>query len=241
MCTVSFLSKGDQFFITSNRDEDVSRSVLYEPVEEIINDTKLIYPKDPKAGGTWFAINDNGVVGVLLNGAFEKHIPTGTYAKSRGLILLDIVSASSPSFYLETIDLTHIEPFTLVLFETTKLTEFRWDGDVKHHKELAKNESYIWSSATLYTAKVMEVRKKLFHEFLDSENVINARNIIDFHSNNNKDDENGFVINRKNTLKTLSITQAIVYKDEIGLNHLDLLGDKEYFISMATNQVSNKS
>jgi len=241
MCTVSFLSKDDQFFITSNRDEQTSRSVSFEPVEEIINDSKLVYPKDPKAGGTWFAINDNGFVCVLLNGAFQKHIPNGSYARSRGLILIDIISAASPSFHLETINLTNIEPFTLILLENRELTEFRWDGDTKHFKTLNTDESYIWSSATLYTNDVMEYRKKLFNQFLERNNVVNASNIIDFHSNNNDDYENGFVINREDTLKTLSITQAIVHKDEIGLNHLDLLSDKEYFISIATNQVSNRS
>jgi hypothetical protein len=31
----------------------------------------LIFPKDPKAGGTWFVANADGVILVLLNGADE--------------------------------------------------------------------------------------------------------------------------------------------------------------------------
>ncbi|MGB5820804.1 MAG: NRDE family protein [Saonia sp.] len=241
MCTVSFLSSHDQFFITSNRDERTSRSASFEPVEETINNGKIIYPKDPKAGGTWFAINDNGQVCVLLNGAFEKHIPNKSYSRSRGLVLLDIIRASSPSFQLETIDLNTIEPFTLIVYENRRLLEFRWDGDQKYTKELDINKQYIWSSATLYSKEVMSIREALFAEFLTQNNTIIASDIVDFHSNNHNDYENGFVINREDSLKTLSITQAIIAKDEIGLNHMDLLQNKEYFISVATDHVSNQS
>lgn len=242
MCTVSFIAtKSYQFIITSNRDEHTSRHTSFEPVTEIINNCKLIYPKDPKAGGTWFAINENGGVGVLLNGAFHKHIPDRNYVTSRGMVLLKIMSSTSPSFYLSTIDLEHIAPFTLILFRNYKLLEFRWDGDKKHFKELDVNQNYIWSSATLYSKKIMEHRVALFDEFLIKKENIGANDIIDFHSSNNNDFENGFVINRDNTLKTLSITQAIVDKGEIDLHHMDLLRSKEYHISVASNLMSNQS
>jgi hypothetical protein len=31
------------------------------------------YLQDPKAGGTWYVVDENGTVLVLLNGAEEKH------------------------------------------------------------------------------------------------------------------------------------------------------------------------
>jgi hypothetical protein len=37
-----------------------------------INGKNVIYPKDPKAGGTWYVVDENGTVLVLLNGAEEK-------------------------------------------------------------------------------------------------------------------------------------------------------------------------
>lgn len=241
MCTVSFLSSKDQFFITSNRDEQPSRSVAFEPVEEVINNCRLIYPKDPKAGGTWFAINENGGVGVLLNGAFEKHVPQGNYTMSRGLVLLEIIGAPAPKFQLRAMDLQGIEPFTIVLFVNRELLEFRWDGHKKYFKELDSRQAYIWSSATLYDAAVRRQREKLFDGFLNGTEQVGPKEIVDFHSNNHNDYVNGFVINRSDSLKTLSITQAIVNEDEIGLNHIDLLNEKEYFISMATQQLSNHS
>ncbi|MEK6155378.1 NRDE family protein [Flavobacteriaceae bacterium 3-367] len=241
MCTVSFLPSKDRFFITSNRDEQPSRSVAFEPVEEVTHNCRLIYPKDPKAGGTWFAVNENGNVCVLLNGAFEKHISQGNYAMSRGLVLLKVISAATPVFELRTIDLQRIEPFTIILFVNRELLEFRWDGHRKYFKELDSAQAYIWSSATLYDAVVRRQRETLFDGFLKRTTVVRPEDIIGFHSNNHDDFENGFVINRNDSLKTLSITQAIVDEDEIGLNHMDLLREKEYFISMATRHMSNHS
>jgi uncharacterized protein with NRDE domain len=61
-----------------------------------VNGKNVIYPKDPKAGGTWYVVDENGTVLVLLNGAEEKHTIKLSYRKSRGLIVLDIIGNVSP-------------------------------------------------------------------------------------------------------------------------------------------------
>ncbi|RDY58052.1 NRDE family protein [Flagellimonas nanhaiensis] len=227
MCTVSFISSGDKYFITSNRDEHISRPLAFEPKEEVINSTKVLFPKDPLAGGTWFAVNENGVVTVLLNGAFVRHTRQKSYSKSRGLVLLDIVSASDPVSMLQEMELYNIEPFTLVLFDA-QLLEFRWDGNQKYFKHLDKTKGYIWSSVTLYEDPVITERASLFDEFLRSNSNIEASHVVDFHSNNHEDYENGFIIDRKTGLRTFSVTQAVLGEKDIKMRHLDLLNNTEY-------------
>lgn len=240
MCTVSFISRNNDYFITSNRDEHISRPLAFEPMEEIVNSVKVLFPKDPKAGGTWFALNENGVVAVLLNGAFKKHKSKRNYAKSRGLILLDVISASNPKSFIDEMDLNNIEPFTLVLFDAITLMEFRWDGQQKYSKPLDKNQSHIWSSATLYDEKVMASRTSLFTEFMSVSSNIEASDVVDFHSNNNEDYENGFIIDRNTGLKTFSVTQVVLTKEEAVLKHFDLLTDKKYVIPFSPNQLVTK-
>ncbi len=240
MCTVSFISRNNNYFITSNRDEHISRPLAFEPMEEIVNSVKVLFPKDPKAGGTWFALNENGVVAVLLNGAFKKHKSKGNYAKSRGLILLDVISAFNPKSFIDEMDLNNIEPFTLVLFDAITLMEFRWDGKQKHSKPLDKNQSHIWSSATLYDEEAIANRTSLFTEFMSVSSDIQASDIVDFHSNNNEDYENGFIIDRNTGLKTFSVTQAVLTKEEAVLKHFDLLNDKKYVIPFSPNQLVTK-
>lgn len=228
MCTVSFVSSGNISFITSNRDEHISRPASFQPKEEVINGCKITYPKDPKAGGTWFAVNAHGAIAVLLNGAFEKHASVEGYTKSRGLILLDIISAEEPALFIQEIDLENIEPFTLVLYEKGNLLEFRWDGSLKHTKQLDITKNHIWSSATLYNTDVVKQRKELFSKFLVKHELYTPEQIVDFHTNNDNDYENGFIINRSTGLKTFSITQAIISTDDLVLNHFNLLENTQY-------------
>ncbi len=222
MCTVSFIAVKDKVFLTSNRDEHKSRPSAFAPVETLINDVKVVYPKDPKAGGTWFAVNEFGTVTVLLNGAFEYHKSTGNYRRSRGLIVLDIIGSKTPLSAIKTIDLNLIEPFTLVLFADGGLFELRWDGQQKHLRQLDADTPYIWSSATLYTKEVMQDRENAFAQFLGNGPAPTGEAIIAFHTNKTEDQENGFVIDRGTGLKTFSVTQALLDETGISLCHKDL-------------------
>ncbi|MGX1929726.1 NRDE family protein [Flagellimonas sp. 2504JD4-2] len=238
MCTVSFISRNNGYFITSNRDEHISRPNAFEPREEIINSVKVLFPKDPKAGGTWFALNEYGAVAVLLNGAFVRHQSIGDYAKSRGMVLLEVISAPNPKLFIEEMDLHNIEPFTLVLFDGSTLIELRWDGTQKYFKPLSKTEDYIWSSVTLYDHEAIERRNSHFADFVNTDKNITASDVVDFHSNNHDDYENGFIIDRKTGLKTFSVTQVILGGEESALKHFDLLNDKKYTIPFSPNQLT---
>ncbi len=236
MCTVSFISKNNTYYITSNRDEHRKRPASLEPKVEVINGIKILYPKDPKAGGTWFAINNKGVAVVLLNGAFTKHISKGPYKMSRGLIVLNTASAENSLEYAARMDLEGVEPFTLVLFQGKKLVEIRWNGTEKSSKELGIHENHIWSSATLYDTAAIKKRETLFTKFLATNRDHNGDSIIDFHRNNNEDYENGFVIDRDTGLKTFSITQAVIDVKGAVLDHLDLQNEKRYSMIIPEEQ-----
>lgn len=237
MCTVSFIYSGGKHFITSNRDEHVSRPLALRPREETIGSVKVLFPKDPKAGGTWFALNDTGSVAVLLNGGFVNHVPAGNYARSRGLVLLDVIASEQPYDLLEDMELLHIEPFTLVLFNGN-LLEFIWDGHQKYYRPLDATKNHIWSSATLYTDEVVQHRRTLFQKFLDGKPQIAGSSVVDFHSNNHDDFENGFIIDRDSGLKTFSVTQAVLDDGEIVMRHLDLLNDKLFEVPFSPSQLT---
>ena len=60
MCTVSFVASNGKIIITSNRDEQVIRPAI-APQKYTINNKTLLFPKDPKAGGTWYVVDENAV------------------------------------------------------------------------------------------------------------------------------------------------------------------------------------
>lgn len=227
MCTVSFIPCAEHFIFTSNRDEHLSRAVALAPQVNTFDEVTILFPKDAKAGGTWFAANQWGHVCVLLNGGFVKHTSTGNYAKSRGLVLLDIAKQEFPTQYYKSLSLQNIEPFTVIVFENKNLTEFRWDGEQKHEKKLSLSEAYIWSSATLYSPEVIALRAAYFKKFLEK-NDFSSQAIIDFHTHSYLDKENGFVIDRNTQMKTFSVTQAVRYNHSVAMKHLDLIHHKNY-------------
>ena len=232
MCTVSFINSTEGVIITSNRDEKVIRPSAFAPRNYCQNGKNIMYPKDPKAGGTWFVIDEKGTVLVLLNGGKMKHVPGFFYRKSRGLIALDIISNESPKDFWNQINLEDIEPFTLILYQDGELYELIWDGFLKSKTELDHRQNYIWSSVTLYPKEIRQKRSNWFFDFLKDKKEISASEMLNFHRNTEQgDSENGLVINRENVLKTLSITQAIIEKNKCVLRYYDLVKTQDFLSS----------
>lgn len=227
MCTVSFVSSQNKIIITSNRDEQVLRPAI-PPKNYLVNHKNLLFPKDPKAGGTWYAVDEQANVLVLLNGAAEKHRWNPPYRRSRGMIVLDLMGTDSPIVTWSTIDLDNVEPFTLVLYESQKLYQLRWNGSEKESTPLAVNHNYVWSSSTLYPQEIREQRSDWFYHFLDTKPDVNENEMFNFHRyTENENTEHGLVINRNDQLKTLSITQTVLEQNKVSMIHHDLIDKKD--------------
>ena len=228
MCTVSFVHSNGKIIITSNRDEQVARPAV-EPRNYLVNQKNLFFPKDPKAGGTWYVVDDSTNVLVLLNGAEEKHQWNPPYRRSRGLIVLDLFSSESAIDAWESIDLDNVEPFTLVLFQDQQLFQLRWNGTEKSILKLNTNENHIWSSSTLYSKEIREQRAQWFSTFLDTMPEVTFEEMFRFHRYTEADNsQHGLIINRNDKLKTLSITQSVIEQNKITVMHHDLIEEKEF-------------
>ena len=238
MCTVSFVPTKDKIIITSNRDEAVLRTAL-PPETYLINNKKITFPKDPKAGGTWYAVAENGSVVVLLNGADEKHKHQPPYSRSRGLIVLEIISSASSILHWDAIDLENVEPFTLVLYQELKLYQLSWNGTTKSRVDLDTSKNHIWSSSTLYPKEIREQRSEWFYQFMESKQDISEEDMFNFHRyTENSNAENGLIINRNDALKTLTITQTVLQNQEIAMNHYDLIDGESYKLEIGKNPKS---
>jgi len=231
MCTVTFIATKTGAIITSNRDEHILRVAL-PPQIYLYNQKSIIYPKDVTAGGTWYATDGSSKVIVLLNGGAEKHAHKPPYRRSRGLIVLDLISAENTISEWQIIDLINVEPFTIVFFSENNLHQLQWNGAVKSQLELDASKNHIWSSSTLYDAAIRTQRAEWFAAFLEKEATLSPQKMFDFHRyTENSDAKNGLVISRNEVLKTLSITQTII--DEIGveIHYYDLISAEKFTVS----------
>lgn len=229
MCTVSFVSSNGKTIITSNRDEKTIRPSAIPPKNYILKGKNIIFPKDLKAGGTWFAVDETGTILVLLNGTNEKHKVELSYRKSRGLVVLDIISSLSPKDFWEEINLEKIEPFTLVLFQNNELFQLSWNGNNKEKTLLENTKNYVWSSSTLYSSEIRKKRSTWFYTFLEKNPAISETKMLHFHRHTEAENqENGLVINRNNEMKTLSITQSVIEKNKVTTLHCDLIENEDF-------------
>lgn len=242
MCTVTFIPLGKAAIFTSNRDEHASRGNALPPKVYAVNQVKNIFPKDTKAGGTWFISNENGDVGILLNGAFKKHDPAPPYRKSRGQMLLDVFDTGSPYDRLRGYDFTGIENFTLVLWQESVLWEIRWDGTKLKLRKIDSDLPHIWSSVTLYTPSMIEERHRWFRNWLYGRKKITQRDIFNFHFHaEHGNREYGLRIARDNQISTTSITSLYLSSQQANLRHYDLVRDMEYILEYDLNQLKQQA
>lgn len=229
MCTVTYVPNHEGFFLSSNRDEKNSRAKAFQPCLYQSDAFKIIYPKDPDGQGSWIAVNDNGTAAVLLNGAFIKHQSQPVYRRSRGLVFLDIITAPKSVSCFSHLDLTDIEPFTIIIANLDLLTECRWDGVQKFIRQLDYKKPYIWSSATLYGVSSVEKRAGWFKDWLQEPGEPDETKVFNFHrSGGDGNLYDGLVINRREEMKTVSITSIVLTNKIMRMNYSDLKTGEKY-------------
>ncbi len=232
MCTVTYIPaiKENPFVLTSNRDEKDFRPTQ-PPAGYRHNGLIVTYPRDEKAGGSWIAINENGKVACLLNGAFIPHTKQEFHTTSRGTILVEFAASEENSHeFFSGLNLARVEPFTVVSIEYTNssvqdFTEFVWDGQNKHFRQLNSNSPYIWSSVTLYNEEHRRMRKEWFVKFYkENKATLTPERILNFHSGKHtKNDAVNVVMQREGGLKTVSITQVTPDDKKLKMQYTDLV------------------
>lgn len=207
MCTLTLVPNNKSLIITSNRDEHVSRGVAEFPIKQTIAGNIVTFPKDPLAGGTWIAASQDNIT-VLLNGGLENHAHKPPYTKSRGVVVLDRFKATSFNAFTVNYNLNGIEPFTMVNIHipSRKVSDLIWTGSEKLVRSYPSHTPLIWSSSTLYNKQIRKNRSLWFNQWI-STNKTTAPEMIQFHQFDHGDRQNGILMDRKNGLRTVSISQ----------------------------------
>ena len=222
MCTVTFLplNKTD-FILTSSRDIPFSREKALHPKKYIEDGVELNYPKDGKAGGSWIGSSSKNRLICLLNGGYVYHKSLARYKKSRGLIVKELLKTDDIRKGLNAIDLNEVEQFTLVIVdwnEGLKLMEFVWDGEEKYLK-IKEKEPQIWSSSTLYTQEMKQLRRDWFNEWLQENEKFSQKDIFDFHTDETKGTADVSLKMKRLQVKTVSVTTVLKEGNKTGMKY----------------------
>lgn len=228
MCTVTFLPlANNNFILTSNRDEQRLRVTL-PPKKYEEDGVELFFPKDKIAGGTWIGTSSKNKLICVLNGAFKKHKRKESYRKSRGVIAKELLKEDNIQLYINNLNLQGVEPFTMVIVDwnNTQLNLFEliWDENKIYFTKL-KSKPTIWSSSTLYTANIKELRKKWFQNWI-AKNEFTSEKIVAFHHSEIGDKEQSILMKRS-YVETVSITSIKKQGTSIHIDYEDVVHSKK--------------
>lgn len=223
MCTVTIIPKGkNDFILTSNRDEAPNRTA-FAPYIYSIEGTRMLFPKDKLAGGTWIGVSDKNRLICLLNGGFTFYERKADYRMSRGVVVKDLLASDNVVDSIENYNLDNVEPFTLVIADWNtrlKFFELVWDGTQKHFTTLPI-EPKIWSSSTLYSEAMKKERLQWFEDF-KAENELDSKAMMNFHNTAGEDNKDYGVVMDRHHVKTTSITQVEKTDDIVEMRFNDL-------------------
>lgn len=224
MCTVTYLPLGNNdFILTSNRDEDPKRKTI-SPKTYVEEGVKLTYPKDELAGGTWIGLSEKNRLICLLNGGFTKHQRAESYRMSRGVIVKQLLKVDNPVEIINHFDFEGIEPFTIVLVDWTtelKAYELVWDVKGKHFQELDKTPK-IWSSSTLYTDEMKQLRRDWFADWLSVNKGFEQSKVINFHQDETRGNKEVSLKMKRQNVETVSVTSVMKNEEELTMSYYDL-------------------
>ena len=238
MCTVTYIPLKRSVLFSICRDENPTRTAAAMPSPKKGANRYMIYPADGLAGGTWVGVNSAGDVLILLNGGFTNHERKETYRLSRGLIVKALLDSMSPVAQWKEMDLTDIEPFTLIVYSNQKLYRLTWTGTEKMHSMPDPLEAHIWSSATLYKPAIQKKRQQWFQSFLQQYPSLTSKQLTQYLLHDAPaDSENGFIMNRNEAIKTCSASFIERKQEHAVVQYHDLLShiaEEHHFFFEAT-------
>lgn len=165
MCTLSFSPTRNGMLLAMNRDESLQRDSALAPGSFQALDSIAIYPSE-SSGGTWLALNDQGIVLALLNRNPSRPM---TKARSRGEIIPSLLHEQSLQRIhakLLALDCEGFLPFTVVALDgpNQRVIETVWDGARMRSAEPKWGPRH-WFSSSLSDDEALRVRGKTCEVF----------------------------------------------------------------------------
>ena len=227
MCTITYLPFKDGYILTQNRDESPLREAAVFPVNDAIQEQRIIYPQDPEGSGSWFVSREDGVTLCVMNGIFHPDKKPGQFKHSRGLIPLHFLAYANTHEFLERYDFSGLEGFKLLACSSKGVDEIKWDEQDVTHRRHAPS-ALIFQSDPLYDAEQKTFRAELFRTFL---NAHEPQDILTFHTVSQTADPALDILMDRQVVKSVSTVQRQFYGDVNTVAYLPLGVDYPVSIS----------
>lgn len=228
MCTVSWYADTNSYKVFFNRDESKDRARAVAPeiytVRSQTCSQSHIMPLDPVGGGSWFAVNDFGLVFALLN-FYQGRLPKGRL-RSRGEIVKEIVSSRSlveARTYLQALNLAKFPPFSLLVFTPELMQEqkevplFCWNGKTLLQQSMS---SPLFSSAIDFDV-VRESREKIYKNLILTKDKVETEDFLQLHKSHLPDKSRFSICMHRNDASTVSFSYVSVNSESVDFYYAD--------------------
>jgi uncharacterized protein with NRDE domain len=227
MCTLTAISFKNKIVVTMNRDEARIRDEASSLKNtHSIDGTRLVYPVDLTSNGSWFGINDSGVVLGLLNRYQE---PLNQNVVSRGTIIPKALSLGGVEEIIEfccNLKVSNYSPFDLVLISNKKCYRFKWNGNDFNISPFTLEQPYFITSSSVDMENILTVRKQRFRDWtaqLELEKLTENEILQEFHLKQTRNKSHSVFMQREFS-HTKSICQSIISNTSSQIYYLPFSG-----------------
>jgi hypothetical protein len=152
--------------VVCNRDERRTRPEGLPPLVHTVEGRRVLMPLDPESGGTWIAVNDNGLVFLILN-VTPLRFARGDGLSRGGLIprVAPAATTSEAVARLAEAEAWRYRPFRLLMLDASQFVEcWTEDGRLRHRRAYLQ-DAVMRTSSSLGDARVDAPRRTLFRRF----------------------------------------------------------------------------
>jgi len=212
MCTISWRREPEVLEVWFNRDEQRSRPIALPPrLHEGL--VPSLAPQDPKAGGTWVIVYEQGRIGALLN--FYQamaRFPHQDALRSRGALVCDLAQTSLEED-IEMLLKQNVETHTYAPFYfwtagvNTSVSFWAWDGQRLEKRDLALP---MHTTSSYRTEEVCAHRRDFFlKEVADAGNP-SSQELKAFHEQGKRDGDAWSVHMSRDDARTVSTSHILL-------------------------------
>ncbi len=222
MCTVSWLLHDKGYEVFFNRDEQKGRAIAKPPQHFTHNEVQFAMPVDPDGGGTWIAMNNQGLSLCLLN-FYQGDIPDLPLI-SRGLLVKRLAPSACVADVVAMLNDLHLgsyAPFTLLVFAPDlsanqgHVIAFQWDG---HELTQRPSKEPMISSSVAYE-EVMLARQKAYQSIMTEPRTVEKA--WAFHRSHVPEAGYKSVCMHREDANTVSFTHVKVNENEMQMAYVD--------------------
>ncbi len=222
MCTVSIVPGSEGLVVSMNRDERRGRAeappLLLQGAEN-----KLLgwYARDSSSGGSWFGVNQAGLLALLIN-RYQLAAPASP-SQSRGVLVPRALQYGDAGAALRALAATRwpdFDGFELLLIQGAEGHRLCWDAANLQQESFSIDHPQLLLSSGVDYEAVRIWRQQAFSDFLARNPSPDVDSLLKLHTRRCPENPSLGILMEREHSHTKSICQAVLHDAQIRVRYL---------------------